>query len=477
MKSTIAWGLYSCLTKKEKKYFREWLKIDIEEDASIWVVMNALEKKQSKASTIKRLEEKYPDKKGDDYLRQLTIQIKSRLESYLAYKELKNNEIEKGKLALLQLVKRNTSRNLSFYLNHFRKTSLNKMPRNASFFRYSFELRNIEEEYNLDSNRGQQKYKLEDLNKDFELWYLYQAFILFFAYIIRKKLEIPEKLRAVFIDRTELFKKAEKYAEERFLQYIKNIIVAIENESLDIDIHVNMIYDDNKHFDKEDLLNIFNGVLTYLTQKVNKNGQRQVYEQISDLYSWAYKQKVIYQNKKLAVRHYTNSIITNLRAQRFDQASDIMEKQKRYVSTRHREESYVFNKALTLIFQKKFNQAKTILSKYPFVKDNYKFQSRYFLCQLDYEISIGEQDKSLGIYNNLRALEASLRESKQVSKNVKFTLITRIKYFKKLLNILHQVDKIKKKQNLQKLWQELASSEYLADRYWLTEKVEEAMNQ
>jgi tetratricopeptide (TPR) repeat protein len=135
-------------------------------------------------------------------------------------------------------------------------------------------------------------------------------------------------------------------------------------------------------------------------------------------------------NGWLPVDLYHDAVLTGLVMKDFEWTKVIIEKYKKFLFHRNREEEYFLSKASYYFYLKDYEKALECLNKISYKNSIYHFYSKILRLQIYYETG-----NYLSIKTELTNLTLFNKRNKDLKENTKRSLMNFIRYFKKLVRM------------------------------------------
>jgi len=415
---------------------------------------NKLEKES--AFSIVYPGETYSEKKMR-YLMSFLYQL---MQEYLAYAHWQENKLQVQNDLLQGLRKRGLDRSFETISNKTEKQFENAPFRSLN---YHFQNSRFQEElYSFSTLKSRQQSKgfqvwTKHSNLYFMLQQLRQACVaLSHQTVLKNTYQLPF-LPAVL---DEIKRGDYKQHKELMLYYYLHQSLQGEKRQNHFPRLQALIAETGSLFPKAELKSIYLFALNHCIQQLNQ-GQRIYLQHAFHLYQQGLKAEIFLENGRLSRFTYNNIALAGMGLKEFDWTEYFLKKYQVYIEEQYRLSTLNFNLA-TLYYRKKdYLQAMNLLRETDFKDVLHGLEARKMLLVIYYE---REEIKTL------QSLIDSFRNLLYRQKNIgyhKENYLNLIRFTQQLLNYT-PVDQVK----LEKLKKVLATTDKVAEREWLLEKIE-----
>ena len=219
--------------------------------------------------------------------------------------------------------------------------------------------------------------------------------------------------------------------------------------------HVDSISDDRARV-------LYGYAKNYCIRQVNV-GKQEYFEELFGVFTDELEQLVVKRGLPMSNGNFKNIVTTGLRLQKFDWVEQFIYEHRESIASQHREDVFNYNLAHLHFYKKDYDKAITLLFQSSFKDIFFKIDSRKLLLQIYHEMD--EWDARDNLINSLRVF---IHSKKGLVSD------THIEKTRNFLNILTAITKVygRDKEAAEKISDEIANTELLAEREWLREKAE-----
>ena len=207
---------------------------------------------------------------------------------------------------------------------------------------------------------------------------------------------------------------------------------------------------------------LYDSAINYGVKKLNK-GNANFLQEIFDVYVDFLKKELIYIDGELDPSHFRNIATVALRLGKYEWTENFIKQQKSRLPESKRENAITFNIARLYYYQKKYDEAISLLNTVEYEELIYNLSSKSLLLAMYYE-----KDEVEALYSLLDSFRTFLNRRKDIPESWKPSRINLIKFTKKLTRIIPgdtaAIEKLKK---------EINEAKSVADEQWLKEKIAE----
>ena len=452
------------LSEKEKKIFVKWLNSSVTpRKKSIPKFFKAILSEKSPTQIWKTVFPDAPcpeDPFSSSAYRKLEFQLGTYLEEFLSIRTfLEDESIQK--LYLIKALNNRKAKKL--FTMRFKKiqSKIEKEDyRDESYFWIQHYLEREKQHY-LNKQISKSKESIAPrINHSFDVWWMHEKLKIAINNLNHQHVT-DEIVPDLFI--TEILTYVQKLSRNQYpvLQIYAAIYKTLTEEETEFDLY-KIIYQSRKLFHKDSLKDIFTTILNYYGKRFNDKGEEKFLKELFDIYQWGIEDQLIFKDGELSWDYYKNLVTIGLRLKEYDHTLEIIEKYKEFLPKEQREEAYRFNLAQYYFTQGKFRQVIRLLNtKYSNVF--YEIHARFLVLQSHYEMN-----NDADLIRNLRSLRIFISRQKGISSFKKNTEINRIKLFVALVKAFDKDD-------FQNLKAKILQGEFISNRHWLLEKVEQKL--
>ncbi len=219
---------------------------------------------------------------------------------------------------------------------------------------------------------------------------------------------------------------------------------------------------ESKHFDAEELKNIFSYLQNYCIRKMNA-GRSEFANELFEIYQFALAKKIFLQENEISEVNYRNIVVTALRIGKTSWTKDFIEKYKSNLHPQVQENAYTFNLTSYYFYLKQYDKVLKLLREVVFTNVYYSNDYRIILLKTYYELDEREAANAL-----LSSFKTYLKRKKLVSESHRVANTNFIKFYKKISNVQRY-----SKKELQALKVDINNLKSISNKDWLLQKIEE----
>lgn len=217
-----------------------------------------------------------------------------------------------------------------------------------------------------------------------------------------------------------------------------------------------------KYFKIEELQNLYVYARNFCAQKIN-SGNKDYFRLLFDLYLELVDRRMVFDTGHISSREYRNVVYVGLRLNEAEYVKDFIYKYKDQLNPDERASAFNYNLAYYYFVQGKYDKVHELLAKVE-SEDTYGYlDNRLLLLRTYYEV-----EEIVPLFSLIDSLKMYLRRNRKLSDFNKTVYVNFIKFVTKMVKI-----KLGGKQKLEPLKAEIESSQYIADRFWLEQKLQE----
>lgn len=473
MKDTKIVVLLKTLSKKELKSFSKFVYSPyFNENETLCLLFNCLarlhphfvENKTKKEKIFKQL---FPKEAFNDLkLRRLNSQLFKLAETFVAHEFLDNKQEHLDSSIVSFYVNRNLEKHFKARINSNKNKVDNEYEENGVYYYYQLQKASVSIRYFLSKNeRGSEiNQLLAKMGNYLDSYYLisklsyccsvvnnqkelkFEASIPFFKEIL-KGLENSDYLKIPLIAFYYTVLRMLTEGKECYFKELRKLLTNQVAYFPDL-AWAEMMYAYAKNY-----------CMTHIS-----NGNMIYFNELFDLYKEEISYFIVAKKQKISAAKFKNIITTGLRLQKFDWVENFIQEHQDKIESAYTEDIIKYNLAHLYFYQKKYNDAISLLFQSGFKDIFYKVDSRKLLLQIYHELD--EMDARDSLINSLRVF---IHSKKDLLSELH---IDRVRNF---LNILTAITKVtpRDKAAIEKIKQDLADTKVLIERDWLVEKVGE----
>ncbi|MEM9918684.1 MAG: hypothetical protein AAF990_11335 [Bacteroidota bacterium] len=220
-----------------------------------------------------------------------------------------------------------------------------------------------------------------------------------------------------------------------------------------------LIRDQHHHFRLEELRDIYMLAINHGIKQYNQ-GQKQLMEQVLDLYKEGLALKVFIRDGVLSKFTYNNIVIAGLVQKEFEWVEQFLYAYKDFLSEKDRESSFNYNLAILYYRKPDYSKAMELLRSIEFKDVMHDLYARRMLLKMYYEL--GENDPLESLLISFRAFIYRHKELGYYKSNY----LNLIRFTNKLLQ-LDRYDKVASS----RLQQEIEQTKAVAEKSWLLDQI------
>ena len=412
----------------------------------------------------------YIDSEYDDTrFRKLVSDFYKLFDAYITQREL---ESENSQTLYLKL-KAYKNRNLSeLYPSAIQQVANSKKVIFDKGAEYYLNLYNIEKTLLSFKNEGNLRNKNLDLAKELNLseislnvdvFYIAEKLKYYCSFLSWKRsFKLDQKIAGIeFIlklAKTDLFKSYPPIS-----IYYTIVLTLTEEGNLDHYFRLKSLIDMYIHlFSKEEAKEIFDAAISYAVTKGNK-GQSEFEQESFELYKTALTRNVLILEDKISSTTFRNIVALGLKLSEFEWVEAFIEQYSKNLPEADRENNVSFSQARLEWYRKNWGKLIVLLSSVEYKEVFQALLSRTLLLLSYYELAEFDSLESL-----LISFRSYLDRETSYNKDRKMPYYNLIQFVKRLTK-LQPKDRLK----IQKLKEDVKSTEGIVNKAWLIEKIDE----
>jgi hypothetical protein len=408
----------------------------------------------------------FPKKKYNDLrFRRLLSDLLQKAESFLAFRKYQQHPINEGIYLLEALNEKKLDKYFDGTLHYFQHKLEHDTFLNSEYYfqRYQIELQHSVhlENKNLRStekNLAQTLYSLDH-------FYLLNK-LRFSAATLHYKTIVALQEESFLLK--EILVQIEKTLSEQIpmVAIYYHIILTLTEPNQEVHFqNLNLLL--NKHhgeFSISDARELYAYALNYCIRKINQ-GNIPYQKKIFELYKQMLKANLLHNNGFISPWDFKNIITISLRIKEYAWTEKFIEQYQHQIPIKDRKNAYAFNMARYYFAKKKYQLALPLLQEVAYDDVFYLLDSKSTLFKIYYE---------LGEYTAMQSLKESFRLLLRRKKLISERHRTNYENFLKLSMKLYRAD-VKNKKQMKDLKALIATTNDVADKSWIQEKLAELM--
>lgn len=336
--------------------------------------------------------------------------------------------------------------------------------RDANYFNTAFFFQQQKNFFLESKDQRSAEKNLEDVTESLDVYYIIQklkycAALLHYKNFLSLEAEMPllqailkhldEKpypIPAIQIYRHIILSQTEEQSDEHFKQ-LKDLFIA-----------------NQKLFPVDEVKGMYVFAMNYCINQINM-GRSEYLHEILSLFKYGLESELLLENGQLSQWDYKNIVTTALRVKDFKWAEIFLSEYKNKLPKTDRANAYTFNLARYYFSTKKYDQVLQLLQNVKYNDIFYQLDSKTTLLKTYYEL--GEWMPLYSLKDSFRVL---LRRKRLITEQQKENYMNLLK----LTQRLFKAD-VKDKAALTALQKEIFETSNVADKSWLTEKINELL--
>ena len=467
MESTKFFKLLSSFSVYELKRFRRYLCSPLHNEDETYLklydfVLPYLRHEKDNLTRVAIGKKLYPKKalSNLDYARLFT-NFSRRIEGFMALEKYYRQPAN----AHIDLLESFNDRQLDKYfpdmLDYAQKLHKKTTVRSSEYYLQSFRIEALQHEY-LESKqlRSANKNLLETLSS-LDTFYLITK-LRYCAAMLHYQAFLSLEGDVALINEILTHCRQGKYDHVPLLQAYYSIVMSLIEP--DVEAHFEqlkqLIFSQRDTFVIDTMRDLFAFAINYCINRINY-GKAAYQKQIFELYKQALDVEILLNNGELSPWDYKNIVTIGLRNKDYQWTGRFIEKYKTKLSKIERNNAYTFNQARYFFATKKYGKVLQLLQTVEYNDIFYLLDSKTTLMKTYYEL--GEYQPLLSLKESFRIL---LRRKKLISEQSQINYGNFARYTMKLFRI-----DVKNKKQLASLQKEIESTNNIADKGWLLEKL------
>jgi len=203
----------------------------------------------------------------------------------------------------------------------------------------------------------------------------------------------------------------------------------------------------------------------YCTSEIRK-GHVDYYQHLMSLYKTMDKKGLLLEDNFIDIGKLKNIVTASSRIGEFEWATEMVRKYKPSIIKRFREDVCNYNLGLIAFYKKNYREAISYLYQTDNINTVYDLNRRIIVIKSYYEIETGYKEATAQMF---RSIEKYVKEHKVLPTNQKKAYRTFIRLLINLYRVRHREGKM----TLESIKNKLEKAEFISDKKWLVEKIEE----
>jgi len=393
------------------------------------------------------------------------------LESFLAHKELEDALSFKMNFTVEGAKKRQITNLYNSIIGNIQRLNKNEMNQSYEYYfsRYLQEknLFNLQSENEKKNERSEivTQINIPEISENLDYFYIAEKLRQYCTLLSWKKmykLDIPVSNMDFAI---ELAQKEPYRSIPPISIYYKMYLTYEEEENTENYYTLRDEVNEYLHiFPIEEQKDIYSTLLSYCINKANKN-VKEFYWEVFNLYKKGLENDILVFENKITVSDFRNIAIVALRVEQFDWAENFIKEYASYVDEKYRNNAVEFSLARLEFYRKNYGKVLEHLNKVYYDDIWYILGAKTLQVAAYYELEELDALESL-----LQSFRMFIKREKSLSGSRKDLYLNLIKYTQALIKIHHR-----DKEKLNKLKDEIASTQGIVSKPWLLEKIDEQL--
>jgi len=223
-------------------------------------------------------------------------------------------------------------------------------------------------------------------------------------------------------------------------------------------------------FSKDEFRDIHIYVLNYITRRIN-SGKREFLKESFELLKLTMEEKILVENEILEEAHYKNFITTGIRNNEFDYLEYFIENYTMYLRDEVKENAYSYNMANLFYAKGEYSKAQSLLLQVEYSDINYNLDSKSLLLRIYFDA-----DENQALYAHINTVKIYLMRNKLINNNKYRRYHQLFRFTNALYKIKENIgydSRKKTDEKLKKLEKQIKKVEAIANRQWLSKKLNE----
>lgn len=413
-------------------------------------------------------QEKYDDTK----FRKLCSDLLKLVEIYFAQVSFESSPNNQNDYLLKELIKRKEDKLYSSVINRSQLSLDRSNEKSSGYFYNKFALeRNkfsllTDFDKKLKRKKNQNAFNYDVISNNLDRFYIIEKLRFFLSANTIQKIRNEEHQFTFITEITAYLAKIDLSNDPALSLYYKSFLAFTAEDGAKYYFQLkDQIFSDLNTLPMDEARDIFEAVLNFCIRKVN-TGVETYHSEALDLYKYALQSKVIFDsNDELSPTSYRNIVIFAIRQNELDWADDFIVKYSQFLQEKHRANAINFSKARVHMARKEFAKSIELLRDVEYEDLTYNINSKAIILTSFYELD--EYDSMFYFINSYKAF---LRRNKKITPKRKSSFLNFVNVISKLANL-----EKRDKKELNKIKIEIEEMDYLLNRKWLLEKVEELL--
>jgi len=412
----------------------------------------------------------YPEREyNDTVLRKLNSDFLKLLEQFLAQNQFDQNPLHRANYLLKALSARKLDKLYKSSISSARRLSEHQLERTASYYYYQYQIeKNL---YSL-SNAFEKKSTIKSdsilenlvtIGHNLDIFYLTEKIRYYYTFITLKNIAPVEK--EVF-PIENIVEEIEKLDYESYpplaIYYQIYKTFALNKGDEDFKKMKQLVSQHLEIFPIGEAKDIYEATINYCVGKVNQ-GHQEYFQEMFDLFQYGLEAKLLILDNQMDPAVFRNICITGLRLKKFDWTELFIQNFSQYLAANYRENAIIFNRARLETYKRNFEKVIELLREVTFEDLVYELSSKALQIVAYYEL-----DEYEVLISFLSSFSALLRRNTKLPQRRKNNYQKLIFFTRKLIRLTPRM-----KTEIQKLKDEIETSDNFADKTWLLEKIAE----
>lgn len=433
----------------------------------------------TKLAGVKYKKNETLNSKDDQKLRYLMNQITNYVQDFIIDQNARSKGVERNTLLLESVLDRRMYKLYPKIIKQVSQEHHNQPHRDNRFYQLEHRLQESEFHYKQIVGNRNKENGLQNVINNFHYYYLADQLRYFCAAINRENIL---NIKYDFPLKNELIShlKATSYEHIPIIDIYFKIILLLTEDEADSNFQKlkQQMKNSESQFPKDELRQIYGFMLNFSNRRI-KSGKSSYFQERFDIYENGLILNIWTAGLYFSINHFILIIRNALALSKFEWTSNFLETHKHELEQRFQSTIPSFAKAYLYFHQKKYNIAHEYLLQVGEPEDfYYELYYRTLIIQIYYEKSSGglEDRYENPIINAIDALRFYINRNH--SEYIKETYSNFVNLMKRICRIKFssQIDPPSEK-HLQKVIQDILTTELLVERHWLSEKANEFIQQ
>jgi len=385
-------------------------------------------------------------------------------ERFLIIEALEKDEVYRSDLLCRELLRKKQFKLFSRHLKRGEK----QMPiqsKDGNIYLYQYKMETNRLNYLHRSGRLVQEDNLSELNRSLDIYYLLN------------KLNIKVTTLSLMNNAQKTYDFSDSEGIELLLnlpQYKKYPLLNLYRTIVDLLFHKNhdaftklirLIGEDTSSIPIDDIRVSYIVATNYCTSEIRK-GYVDYYQHLISLYSTMDKKGLLLEDNLIDIAKLKNIVTAGSRIGEFEWATEIIEKYRPSIMKRLREDVCNHNLGVIAFYKKNYREAIDYLYPTDNINTVYDLNRRIMIIKSYYEIETEYKEATAQMF---RSIEKYVKEHRILPTNQKRASRTFIRLLINLYRVRHREGKM----TLESIKKKLENAEFINDKKWLLEKIEE----